>query len=270
MKTVFDYEDYKHYLKDWIANQPKGGRGIKSTFAEAARCQTAFISQVLHGKAHLNLDQAQAMSQVMSHSSESFHFFILLIQLKRAGTPKLRDYFSEQIQFIREERLMIKNRIRVKQAFSQEDQATYYSNWLYAAVHIAVTCRALQTIDALAKYFRLPVKKITRTVEFLASVGLIKATNQGSLQIGEARIHLGGDSPFVSKNHSNWRLRALQSLERERTPELHYSSVITVSRADVRRIKDLLIDSVEKTNGLVAASPEEELWCLALDFFEVD
>jgi hypothetical protein len=46
--------------------------------------------------------------------------------------------------------------------------------------------------------------------------------------------------------------------------------VITVSRADVRRIKDLLIDSVEKTNGLVAASPEEELWCLALDFFEVD
>ena len=113
------------------------------------------------------------------------------------------------------------------------------------------------------------MRRTGEILEFLVSLGL--AIQKGNhYEVGASRVHLGGDSPMISKHHINWRLQAIQSLEREnREVDLHYSSVISISKEDTLKIKSLLVDSIEKTKAVIKESKEEELHSFCLDFFKI-
>jgi hypothetical protein len=92
---------------------------------------------------------------------------------------------------------------------------------------------------------------------------------KGRFVSGPVSIHLGNNSPMISRLHSNWRMQAIQSLERERPEELHYSSAVTVSRKHVPEIRKALVAAIEEVRAIVKPSPEECLYCYSLDLFEV-
>src|SRR5687768_11246698 len=98
--TVFDYRDYKKYLNDFIKNQASGGHGYRSKIAEALRCHITYISQVLNKDAHFSLEQADELNSFLGHTKDESHYFLLLVQVARAGTHSLRSKFQEQIDLI--------------------------------------------------------------------------------------------------------------------------------------------------------------------------
>lgn len=268
-QTVFDYRDYKTYINELIASRPEKGRGMKSAIAEAVGCQKAYVSQVLSGDAHFSLEQADSLNQFMGHSPEESHFFFLLVQLARAGKPSLRRYFEDQIRQVNEKRLVIKDRLKIKDTLSREDQATYYSAWYYAAIHIMLGIEKFQTKDALIKHLGLSQKKVTEVLDFLVSLGLARQSSLGRFEIGPTRIHLERDSPMISKHHTNWRMSAIRSLERASENDLHYSVVAGMSDEDAVKIRSMILKYIEETLGVIHASKDEGVHCFALDFFPI-
>lgn len=267
-KTVFEYRDYKKYLADWIESRPGQGRGERSRIAQALNCHLAYVSQVLGGGAQFSPEQAEMLNRHLGHDSEETDFFMLLVSLGRAGTKALEAYYSKLIQQTLERRAVLKNRLNYQKTLSKEDQATYYSAWYYAAIHLLLGVPELQTKKALSEYLGLSLQRVSQVLDFLVGVGL--AQEEGNrYRIGATSIHLGNDSPLISKHHSNWRMQALQSLERERPEELHYSSVVTMSRADLEKIRSILVGAIEQVRGVVRESKEEALFCYSLDLFEV-
>jgi len=262
--SIFDYQDYKTFLNDIMGLKPRGHR---SRLAEALRCHTAYITLVLSGNAHLSLEQAELANQFLGHSEEESHFFILLVQLGRAGTTSLQNYFQNQLKAVSNKRLELKNRLQFKKTLSAEDQSIYYSSWHYAAVHILLSIPALRTKDALAHYLRLPSKKIAEVLDFLVKAGLVETKDDQSYVIGTTHIHLPHDSPMISKHHSNWRMRAIESFDSEALTDLHYSSVVTMSKKDGAKIRAILIKAIEDVRSVVKDSPEEEGFCYTLDLF---
>jgi predicted transcriptional regulator len=135
-------------------------------------------------------------------------------------------------------------------------------------VHILITIETFQTKDAIARHFGLSLKKTSEILEFLVSLGLAKELH-GRYIAGSTRVHLGSDSSMIFKHHTNWRLQAIRSLEREDFSEaLHYSSVISISREDSIRIKSLLVKAIENAKSVIRDSKEEELYSFCLDFFK--
>ncbi|MEK6706879.1 MAG: TIGR02147 family protein [Candidatus Poribacteria bacterium] len=268
-KDLFDYTDYRQYLLDWMGSLPKRGRGIRASVANGIRCPISHISQVLKGKTDFTFEQAEEVNDFLGHTREQAEYFLFLVQLARAGTPKLRNRIELQIQKIREKRFILKDRLDVKASISKEEQATFYSSWLYAAVHILLTIEQYQTKEAIAKYFAVSPKKIAEILEFLERLGL--ATHeQGRFVASTSRLHLGHDSPMIVKHHINWRLQTIRSLEREDASEsLHYSSVVSISKNDVSQIKSLLVKAIEGTKSIIRDSKEEELHSFCLDFFKI-
>lgn len=55
--SIFDYSDYKAFILSVDQSRP---RGFRKSLAAAIPCQTAYVSQVLNGGAHFNLEQAEA------------------------------------------------------------------------------------------------------------------------------------------------------------------------------------------------------------------
>lgn len=268
MLNVWGFADYKSYLKAWSMAQPHRGHGSKAALARAAQCQTAYISQVLRGAAHLSLEQGERIAAFLGLGEDEQLYFLLLLQKDRAGTESLRRIFQKQIQALAKKNSQLKSRIEPGQALALEAQATYFSSWIYAAVHLLARLPEFQGVDALARRLGLPPTTIEETRTFLESVGLLRR-EQARWTAGEARMHLPHDSPLISRHHIGWRLRAIRALEMRRDENLHYSSAVTISKKDALFLREMLLKTIESAKQVIKGSEDEVFYSLNLDFFEV-
>jgi uncharacterized protein (TIGR02147 family) len=268
---IFEYDSYKKYLNEWLDDPSLGGgRGSRTRLSKAIGCQTAYAAQVLKGAAHFSLEQAEAINDFLGHSDEQGNFLLLLIQRERAGSKNLRVRFDRQIKSIRENRLLLMNRLRVSQPLGQKDQVIYYSSWYYAAIHALASIPGFQTPLEISKYLQMDPKKTQEAIEFLVGSGLLAYDPKTQkLGVGRESIHLGVDSPLISKHHINWRLQAIRALERSGPDNLHYSSVISISNEDAQTIREVLVKAIERIKPMVKKSKEEVLKSFSLDFFGI-
>ncbi len=263
-KDVFEHSHYISYLKAHL--EEASSRGAKARLASAMGVQAAYISQVLQEKSNLSLEQAEAASRFFNHTQQEFHFFLLLVQKDRAGTKILREYFQLQIEGILKDRLVLTKRLEKAAQLNENDRHWYYSSWLPSAIHIAVTIPTLRSVERLSNAFDIPVEKLLDTLERLEVIGLIQ--KKGAEYIpGLNQVRIGKDSFHTLKHHTNWRLQALQSLDREQGEELHYSAVVSLAEADVIKIKNILLDAIQQNIEIIKTSKEEALFCLCLDLF---
>lgn len=265
--TVFDFNDYRIYLKNVLENLTPP-RGARSRLAKHLNCQTAFISQVLAGKVDFSLEHAVKIGQFLALSEAENHFLILLIHFGRAGSKMLREHYQGQMNQIREKRSQVEERIEVKSKVSFEDQAHYYSAWYYSTVHVALSLLPIQTPAMLATRLGVPLPRVQEILEFLVKAGMAKRTSKG-FTIGHRRIHLGNYSPFIRKHHINWRMKAVNSLDFPSKSDLHYSGVFTLTAEDFSRIREMLLDVIQKSEPIIRESREETLGALCLDWFGI-
>lgn len=266
--SLFEHEDYKEYLRHWCRARPQKGWGTRSAIAKAAGCQVAYVSQVLNGALHFSLEQAQPLSILLGHGSEEATYFLLLVQKARAGSAALRKHFQDQLEELKQKRFVLKHQLGVAPHLEKENQMTYYSSWTYAAVHVLVDIPEFQTKEMISRRLDLSLQRVADILDFLVSAGLV--VQVGNLfQMSKKSIHLGSDSAFISKHHTNWRIRAITSIDQANDEALHYSSVITLSRSDYRQVKARLVDTIKELKAKVRESKEEGVYCFALDIFEL-
>ena len=264
-ESVFLFKTYKSYLSALCG--AKGTRkGMRSAIARASECNSAYISQVLNGDRHFSLEQAQRLSEFLHHNSDESHFFLLLIQRERSGTRNLRRYFDDQLKALLDKRTNVRERLGKTHQITTADQSKYYSSWLYAAVHIAVSVPEFQNRESLARRLGVPTPKIAEVLDFLFRVGLLTETH-AKLSGGPAHIHLGNDSDLIVRHHSNWRMQAMKAIDGLDKRNLHYSAAVSLSRDDFERIKDKLIEVIQEVTSTISQSHEENLCAFNLDWF---
>jgi hypothetical protein len=133
---------------------------------------------------------------------------------------------------------------------------------------MALTVPELRTREALAKYFNIGLERVDKVLEFLVQTGLA-IQEKNIYTTGTPQIRLGKDSPHIFKHHSHWRQQSIESLERETAQELHYSAVVTLSKDDVLKLKERMLEHIKENVAVIRASPEEEVYVYNLDFFSL-
>lgn len=266
--TVFEYTHYKAFINDLINSYPAHGRGQRKALAEAIGCQVAYITHVLSGESHFSLEQTEAASRYFNLSQEETEYLILLVQFNRAGTPELKKFFE---RLLREQTLKFsKNseRLNIKEGLSYDKQTIYYSSWLYAAVHMAVTIPELQTLEALAMRFRLSTARTLEILEFLIECGMV-FKEHNLYHTRTPQVHLDKTSPLVRQHHFNWRSRSLSSLDEVKPEDLHYSLAFSVAKNDLPKIREHLQKGLRECVATIKPSKEEELAVICIDFFRI-
>lgn len=266
-KMLYDFDGYKEYLSEMLSTSGET-RGKRGQLAEVLGCQSAFVSQVLNSHTHFSLEHAYEISSFLRHTESERNFFLLLVQRDRAGTKNLKSYYTAQIKDIREKRQLVHERLNVPNAISKFDEMTYYSSWIYAAIHVLLSVTKFQSAESLSKRLSLAVDKVSSCIEFLVQCGLAKI-EKGIFKIGESRLHLKADSPLIAKHHMNWRMQSLRSLENSSKDDLHYSSVMAISHADYQKIKEHILKTLEETEKIIVHSPEEDGYVLGVDLFKL-
>lgn len=269
LPSVFDYLDYKEYLRVRLEYERTLRRGAQARLAEAMGCQSAWVSMVLSEKGDLTAEQGNAAATLYSLSRNEGHYFVLLILKARAGTAALRDYFQKQIQELLDGRKSLANRLTDARVFPVEEQSVFYSSWSYAAAHISLTVPRLQSIDAASRYLGLPKKTVIRLLDYFVSCGLA-TEGDGAYKVGPTRTHLAKTSLFSRQHHSNWRLQAISNLESDAAQDFHYTSVISAARRDMPKVQEIMMRAIEEIRAVVKESPEEDVFCYLMDLFCLD
>ena len=264
-KSVFDYQDYKRFLHD----KTEVRRGDKLRLSKFIKCNAGYISQIFSGRAHLSLEQAERASRFLGLTEEESKFFLLLVQKCRAGTKELEAIFEKQIHQTLNLRTNLAHRLEFNQAISQEHQVLYYSSWHYIGVHMALSLPSLKTKEAIGKYLGISLKRVSEIIEFLLGVGLIEQIGD-KYHTGKVSIHLESGSPLIYKHHTNWRLRAIDAVDSFDSNDLHYSSVVTIAKSDVPKMRELLVNAIEEIRTLVAVSKKNALYCYNFDLFSLE
>lgn len=266
--SIYEASSYRDFLADWIESRAGGGRGLRTRMAEEIGAGSGFVTQVFAGASQFSLEQGLRLARWMALGARETEFFILLLEHDRAGTPDLRQHFQSKMARMQEENKKLSHRLETKSVPTALDPAVYFSSWAYAGVHVALTCEGLDTEASLAKKLHLPPAQVRKVLEFLVAAGLAKLEN-GRYLTGEARMHLGVDSPWLLRHHLNWSLRALAAAEADLGKGTHYSSVVSLAKKDHKLVREILTDAIDRIKKIVSVSPGESVYGFTLNLFEV-
>lgn len=268
MKEIFDFKDYKKFLHAYEESHKAFERGFRSKLAEHLGCQNGYITQVLNGEAHFSLEQGMRVASFLRLSDRDKKYLLLLIEIARAGTKELRDYFENEIAGYKQKFSNIKERVGKSRILSEKDQSIYYSSWHYLAIHMLTTIPGFSDAKSIAQSLRLSDSTVSQALIFLTQTGIIKE-EEGVLSAGVTQVHLNRESPLIRQHHTNWRVAAIQSLTSESKTDLHYSTASTLSKADVEKLRDEMLKLIEKYVEVVKPSKEEAMYGFNLDFYNL-
>lgn len=267
--TIFNYDDYKQFVRDRISNLPKKGRGQYKVLAERLRVHNVFLSQVFSGEKDLSEEQALELSEYLELSEFETDFFILLVQIRRASTHKLQQRLKNRLNLLRQQSQDLRKRLPQDKQLTEEVRALFYSNWYFSGVRLATSLEKLNTVEEIAEYLNLPRTLVQQINEFLLRHGLILQTKKG-LEMGPRRIHVGRESLVLSRHHTNWRLKAIETLPiYDPTNQLFFTGPYALSKKAAKKIHGLLLELIDQATAEAVNSESETMVCLNIDWFQI-
>lgn len=265
---VFTYENYRSYLKDWLAAQPQEGRGQLAKIAKALGVHASIVTLVVGEKKELTLEQANDLTEYWNFSDLESDYFICLVQIERAGKTNLKERWRRRLKDLREKSLSMKSKLPPKAELSPEAQALFYSQWYLSGIRIFTSTPGPHTVDSLAERFKIPRQRVKDAVDFLLAYGLIVEDGTNGFAMGPQSTHVDSNSPHVARHHSNWRLKAMERIPSITKEELSFTSPVSLSADDFLKIRGQLAEAIKKVFETVDPSPSETTAVLTIDWLK--
>lgn len=268
MNSIFLYDDYKKYLLEAEISRRSFERGFRSKLAKVIESQNAYVSHVLNGDSHFSLEQAIAIADFFEMKKQERKYFLVLVELARAGTRKLKAHFAEEAKLLREEDSDVQVRLDGVRALPEQEKSVYYSSWHYLAVHVLASLPEYNNHQSIAKALSIPEDLTKKVLQFLIQNNILIVEGE-ELKSGLTQVFLSRESSHRVQHHTNLRLCALQALSTGSFENLHYSTLSSLSEKDARALKAEMIDLIEKYGKTVAPSKEEVAFGFNLDFYNL-
>lgn len=170
MVQVFDYFDYRKFLKDWFAAK-KQEHAQYSFRVMADQCgfkSKSFLAHVMEGKANLSDNSLFSLGRALKLSSKEFSYFASLVRFNQARDQRQREqYFQE----------LLRAGARRKARTMLEHEYEFYSKWYHNTIRELVTMVDFgEDYAALGRMLVPPISavKARRSVELVLRLGLIE------------------------------------------------------------------------------------------------
>jgi uncharacterized protein (TIGR02147 family) len=268
MAEVFLAHDYRAFLKATLKEE-RFGHGVKGKLARSLGVQPSFLSSVFAGKQDLSLEHGLKAAEFLAFSEDESDFLLLLIQKERSGSQALRRHFQKQIEAMLKKRSRVRERIDAEKSLNPDEHIEYFSSWRHPAVLMAVRNPSCRNLEFLEKYLGIRRDEARESIDLLVRFGLV-VPHAGGWKPTVQRLHLDRDSMATKASHIQWRHSAVRSLDKPvRKDDLHYSAVISTDRETAKKLRDLFLSAVEKSEPLIVGGGDSEIQVLALDFFRL-
>ncbi len=264
----FGHLSVSSYLHAYIQSLPHGGRGELRKIAAFTGIHSTTMSQINKGERCLSPEQAAKLCEYLGLSELETTYLICLVHKERAGTDQLRSIYEAELQKLAAHSNEISNFVKRDRELSKEEKAQFYADWFYAGLAILSSLKPSPTVDELSNRTGLARHKVKEALSFLVRAGICWEKN-GRYSPGTKSTHLDSKSPFISRHHGNWRVKAMERHPSLTNDELAYSSPMSLSEEDARKIRSMLVDTVASVARIREPSPCETAFVLNIDWIKI-
>ena len=266
-RSIFEFQSYKEIMKIRLVGRNQ--RGQLSRAAESLKCQVSFLSRVLKTEAHLTPDQSFMLSKFWKLGIDESEYFHTLVEFERAAELQYRNHLKGRLETLKKNNESLQKRTQKGDFPIAEQQATYFSSWLWTALHFLTAIPEFQNSQKIAARLGLSESMVIDSLKRLEQYGLVSSDVGGEWKYTSGQFHLPKASPFVVQYHQNWRTKAVLDAQNFLSDGLHYTSVLTLSQSDAEQIKNLLLNFISETVQISNPSQPEDALILNCDFFRL-
>lgn len=144
----------------------------------------------------------------------------------------------------------------------------YYSTGLYVAIHSLTAIEKYQTLDKMSDRLLLPKEIVQFYLDALIKMDLVKKEGH-RYKWNTFSMHLTDDSLWINAHHSNWRVAAMNNLQKRDPHALHYSLVQSISESDFELLKKKIAQFIKDFSKVATPSESEESFNLNIDFYKI-
>lgn len=266
--SIFEFTDYRRYMTEYYLGLPKAGRGQLTKTAESLQIQPSLLTGILQGSKNLTFDQALDWIEYAGLTALEGRYFISLLHFERAGTPRARRFYQTQITDLKSQANLIKSRLPPSAELSELAKSQFYSQWYYSAIRLMTDLPYLKTPQAIAEALGLKRSLVLEVLDFLVENGLVNQSADG-YSLAHKSTHVGAAETSVALHHTNWRVKAIESLSHTEENDLHFTSTLTLSAKDAAIIRKKILETLDSVFKIVDDSESEILNCISIDWFNV-
>lgn len=188
MVNIFEYSDYRQYLKDAYTERRQESSKFSYRFiaSKVGFASPGFFTNVLAGKKDISLKLVLKFAELFKLNRKEKEYFEVLVLFNKATSG------GEKKEYL--DRLLALRGSRVKKV--EAHQWEYFEKWYYTAVRELIALRPFRgDFRALAAMVNPPisVSEARKSIELLLSLGLICKGPDGAFERTDAVISAGDE-----------------------------------------------------------------------------
>lgn len=235
--NVFDYLDFRAFLRDHYLFQKGRGRGFSyRAFSRRAGLRSPnYLKLVIDGERNLSGEMAGRFARACGLEGEAATYFVDLVAFNQATTAADRNAAYERLTTFK----------RYRQAHRLEmAHAAYHSTWYLPAIRELAARRDFEADPAwVAARLRpsIAVAEARRALDALFELGLLVRDARGHVKQGEALLTTGPQttSLHIGNYHRTMMERAAASIDEVPAARRDISSLTLCMGEDgLRRLKE--------------------------------
>jgi uncharacterized protein (TIGR02147 family) len=175
MANIFEYQDYRLYLKDFYSEQKASKKNFSyRSFSEKANINApSFLFYVITGKRNLTQSTILKISQAIGHPREEADYFELLVLFNQATTITEKTHYYSKLVEIRKP---------LDISVVDKDRYEYYANWYNVVIREVVTFFDFEGDFNRLGSFLVPAisaKQSKESIRLLERLGFIERDSNG-------------------------------------------------------------------------------------------
>lgn len=264
---IQSYTDYRTFLVNYAQKQKNTNK--KWTYGVWAKRlglnSTSSITKVIQGDRSPGKEMTEKMIQYFSFSKDEGEYFKDLIRLQKVKKdPRMAVLIMEK---------MGKEHPDKNVRFLDHADFSVISNWYCLAIREMTRLEEfVADPNWISRQFQIPVSAVdvSKALDNLLSIGLLKRKKNGDLVIGEGRVQTSDDmvSEAVKRYHESMLDNAKRAVrdvpvdERELT-----GSSIIISPSNIPKAKELIRQFRSKFNKIMEETSGGQVYQFQMQFF---
>ncbi len=177
MKSIFEYLNYREYIRDYYEEKKLDGNFSYRRFAkECGFASPVFIKMVIDEKSKLSRESAAKLAKVMGLIKEKRKFFHQLVLFNQA------DSIDEKMIHLAEMKTLTRE-LKIHQL--NGDQLEFYSSWYHPVVRELVgMLKSAKNAQDIADHItpKITKEEVTDSIQLLTRLGMLSENVLGELE----------------------------------------------------------------------------------------
>lgn len=239
MKSIFEYDNYRKYLKDVYENsKAENSKFSFRYFSRLAGFQSPnFLKLIIDGRRNFALPGIEKCAKALKFNEEETFFFRNLVLLNQATSyEEKQDYATE----------LLKCKTYKQMHPLKESQFHYLTTWYFVPLREMVNLKNFkEDPEWIAKRLSPPItgEEVTQAIEILLKLGLLERNKKGRLTQSESHLTTGDEvtAACAAQFHRDMMTKAAESIDRVPRERREISAVtLGVSEKNIKIIKEMI------------------------------